>query len=80
METNDAMRAMVARSGLTSRGVSVAAGRSPSWLSATLARPGDSAAGVLAAIAAPCGYALALVPSDRVPGGALVIDPAGPRG
>ena len=79
MDTNDAMRAIVARAGLSMRAASVATGRSPNWLGAKLARPGSCEAVTLAQFADACGYTLALVPSGAVPPGAITIDPAPPR-
>ncbi len=75
MDTNDAMRALVARSGLSMRAVSMDMGRSPTWLSTTLGRDGSSEAAIVAELADVCGYSLVLVPSRDVPPGAIVIDP-----
>ena len=79
MNSTDAMRAVVAHAGFTSRAASAAVGRSPSWLSATLAQCCDTKASTLAQVGAACGYTLALVPSGAVPPGAITIDPAPPR-
>lgn len=75
MDTNDAMRAMVGRAGLSLRGASLALGKSPAWLANTLARPGSSEAVTVAAVADLAGYALCAVPRGSVPPGAIVIDP-----
>ncbi len=76
MDTNEVMRGMLAASGLSMRAASLALGRSASWLSNTLARPGGSEAATVAALAEVCGYRLALVPlAEDLPAGALVIDP-----
>lgn len=76
MDTTGAMREAWQRSGLTSRAVSEAMGRSPSWLSATLARPRTSEASTVAELADVCGYRLALVPGrEALPPGSIVIDP-----
>ncbi len=76
MDTNDVMRAMVSHAGLSSRAASAALGRSPSWLSATLARPGSSEAATVAQLADACGYVLAAVPAGApLPPGSMVIDP-----
>ena len=79
MDTNDVMHGMIDRAGLSMRGASLAMGRSPAWLSNTLARPGSSEAATIAALADVCGYTLCAVPHADVPPGALVIDPAGGR-
>ncbi len=76
MDTNAAMREVVARAGLSHEGACALMGRSPSWLSATLARPGSSTASVLAELADVCGYTLALIPATLMPDEAIVIDPA----
>ena len=74
MNTNDAMRTVVKNAGISMRAASERMGRSPNWLGATLARSGSSEASTLAALGDVCGYALALVPLDEVPEGAIVID------
>ncbi len=75
MDTNNAMRSMIDAAGLSARRASLDMGRSPAWLSNTLARPGSSTAETLAALAAVCGYRLCAVPAADVPPSALVIDP-----
>ncbi len=65
---------MVRAAGLSMRAASVASGRSPEWLSATLARGTSPTLPVVASLAEPCGYALALVPVGDVPPSAIVID------
>lgn len=75
MDTGDALRAMVGRSGLSLRAASVASGRTPEWLSATLARGSAPTMPVAADLARACGHTLALIPSDDVPPSAIVIDP-----
>lgn len=75
MDTTEAMRETWRRSGLTSRAISEAMGRAPSWLSATLAKPRTSEAATVAALARVCGCELCIVPRDDVPQSAIVIDP-----
>jgi len=75
MQTTDAMRAVVARAGLSSRAASVACGRSPSWLSVALARPRTCEAATVALLGRACGHTLALVPTEELPPSAIVIDP-----
>ena len=65
---------MVSAAGLSMRAASVASGRSPEWLSATLARGTSPTLPVVASLAEPCGYALALVPVGDVPASAIVVD------
>lgn len=65
---------MVSAAGLSMRAASVASGRSPEWLSATLARGTSPTLPVVASLAEPCGYSLALVPVGDVPASAIVVD------
>lgn len=78
MNENEAIRTMLDRSGLSQTRASLMMGKSPSWLSASLAHSGCGAS-TLARIADVCGYELALVPKGGVPDGGLVIDPR-PKG
>ena len=75
MDTNGAILCMIKQAKKSKRGISLELGKSPTWLSATLARPGSSEATTVAAIADACGYSLALVPPSDVPPSAIVIDP-----
>ena len=52
----DVIRAMVADSGLSMREISVRLGKSPTWLSATLAHNGDVQMATLEDIADVCGW------------------------
>lgn len=61
MDTQDAIRHMLAGSGLSGYEASRQMGRSPSYISATLGRRSDPTASVLAEIAGACGYSLELV-------------------
>lgn len=67
MDTHDAMRAMLERSGLTTYRVSVALGRHSSYVSTMLRRGSCPSADLLARLAAVCGYSLQLVPLDGGP-------------
>lgn len=73
MQANDAIRAIVQASGLSLRTASERIGKSPNHLSSALQNR-DKQAGFVATVAAACGYALALVPVDKLPEGAVVID------
>lgn len=75
VDTNDALRAVVAASGMTLADVSRGMGRAPSWLGATLSGASSSKAATVAHVGAVCGYDLALVPHDTAPAGGVVIDP-----
>ena len=75
VDTHEAMRSMVARAGLSMRAASIEMGRSPTWLSTTLGRPGSSEAATVAELARVCGYSLALVPPADLPPSAIEIDP-----
>ena len=50
-------------------------GRSPNWLASTTGKPGSSEAATVAELAEVCGYKLAAIPAEDLPGTALVIDP-----
>lgn len=80
MDTNNAIRAVVKRSGMSLRAASTAMGKSVNYICATLARPGSVEAASLASLAAVCGHAVCLVPLEDVPPSALVIDPPAPAG
>ena len=79
MRSGDAIRAMVSYSGQSLRAASVAAGRTPTFLTGTLARGSSPTLDTAADFADACGYSLAFVPVDDVPPTALVIDAARPR-
>jgi len=76
MQVNEAIRAIVRASGLSLRTASERIGKSPNHLSSALQNR-DKQAGFVATVAAACGYALALVPVDELPEGAVVIDAPG---
>ena len=76
MDSCDAMREIVARSGMSYRAVSEGMGHYPTWLSSTLHKNVSSKADTLASLCDVCGYALAAMPRADVPDGAIVIDPA----
>lgn len=64
MQSRDAIRELKARSGKSGVQISEELGKSPNWLGATISRGSDPQAGTLAAIAAVCGYRLALIGRD----------------
>lgn len=79
MDTLSAVNSVIRDSGLTSRRVSQMMGKSESYMSAAIAQSKRKGGGfnsaTLAELADVCGYKLALVPRDRVPESAVVIDP-----
>lgn len=75
MNTNELMKLLINKKGLSMRGASLAMGRSPNWLASTTGKPGSSEAATVAELAEVCGYKLAAIPADDVPDTALVIDP-----
>lgn len=64
MDTIQAVRSMLRHSGKTQAELSAAVGKSPSYISATLAQGSDLQGGTLARIADACGYDLQLVRRD----------------
>ena len=62
MEPKALIRAMAAQSGLSYRAISERLGRSPSWLSATLAHKGDVQLSTLIEIANACGWTIGAAP------------------
>jgi len=64
MESLEALRLMLDRSGTTAYRVAVDMGRSPSYVSSMLRRGSVPSADLLARMAAACGYSLRLVPLD----------------
>lgn len=79
MDTRDAIRTMLATSGVSARRASLTAGRSANVLINTLnINKKDIGAGAIAAYADACGYVLALIPADDVPAAGIVIDPLAP--
>lgn len=76
MDSCEAMREIVGRSGMSYRAVSEAMGHYPTWLSSTLHKDVSSKADTLARLCDVCGYSLAAMPRADVPEGAIVIDPA----
>ena len=76
MNTHEAIREMIDRSGLSQRAVSMELGHSPNWVNSTLQISGSSTCNTMAAIGCVTGYKLVLVPRDaHIPVGSLVIDP-----
>ena len=78
MNTTEALRAIIADTGESNRVISARMNRSENYVTSLLRQAermgADMNASTVAGIAAACGYALALVPVDRVPEGAVVID------
>lgn len=64
MQSRDAIKVIKARSGKSGVQISEELGKSRSWLGQTISRGSDPQAGTLAAIAAVCGYSLALIGRD----------------
>ena len=75
MNVSQAVRGMVAGSGLNLTDVSRSMGKSPSLLSSSLLRKAGVSSKTLAAAAAVCGYRLALVPEGALPPNSFTIDP-----
>lgn len=76
MKTLDAVRVMLARSGLTPYRLALLIGRESTYISGMLRRGSVPSADLLAKMAAACGYDLRLVP--RGGGEALELDGGGP--
>ena len=78
MNTTEAARAIVRASGKSLRAISLDMNRSETYVSSAIGQAermqADLNASTVASIAAACGYALALVPVDELPEGAVVID------
>lgn len=75
MDSTSAIRAMVERSGLSAREASTLAGRSPDYLGGILYRGSSPSLATAADLAKACGQVVAILPNDRVPDCAIVIDP-----
>ena len=74
MEALDTVKQAAAAAGLPVYEVAQLMGRSPSYISAAIARGSTPKADTLAAMLAPCGYVLAAMPRDDAPASALIID------
>jgi len=78
MQTNDAVKAIMAKAGKTAYAASLDMGRKHSFITTTLKRKGGIGAPVLSDIASACGYRLVLVPDEHMDdverGGGIVID------
>lgn len=78
MKATDAARAVMRESGVTMTRAAESMGKSQNYVTSALSngekRGGGLSVSTLVGIAAACGYALALVRADDVPGGAVVID------
>lgn len=72
----EALKCAAAASGTPTTHIGRAMGKRDNYVSATASRGSVPKADTLAAMAAVCGYTLALVPMGSLPEGALTIDPA----
>lgn len=75
MQPSNAVRGMIAASGMTLRDASRAMGKSQTFLGSSLGRGAGLAVDTVASAAAVCGWRLVLAPADDLPASALVIDP-----
>lgn len=75
MEAYEALKQAGAVAGVSMNKIGRALGKSDSYVAKGIARGSSPQCNTMASMAAVCGYSLALVPSDAVPGDALVIDP-----
>ena len=79
MQTVEAMRHVVEKSGKTKRAVSRDMGKSDNYVASVIEQSQRKGGGVysntLASLATACGYILALVPAEGLPEGAVAIDP-----
>lgn len=75
METYEAVKAAAKSKGISLNKLSRELGKADSYIATAISRNSDPAAKNLAAMAAACGYTLALVPNGELPSDALVIDP-----
>ena len=82
MNTLEAINAMIGESGESRRTLSARMGKSPNYLASVIEQSnrkgGNVNSATLSAVAKACGYTLAAIPSDRLPAGALAIDPPEP--
>jgi len=76
MKTNELIKTACHNAGLSYIAASRAMGRNDNFIAATVNRNSVPKADTLAAMMDACGYVLAAVPADDVPGTALVIDPS----
>ena len=78
MQTNEAVKAIMAKAGKSAYTTSLDMGRKHSFITTTLKRKGGIGAPVLSDIASACGYRLVLVPDEHMDdverGGGIVID------
>jgi len=78
MDTLQAVRAMLAASGVTPYRAALGMGRGPTYVSGMLRRGSVPSGNVLASLAASCGWRLVLVPPDGLDLEALTIDGGAP--
>lgn len=78
MQTNDAVKTIMQKTGKSAYAASLDMGRKHSFITTTLKRKGGIGAPVLSDIASACGYRLVLVPDDHMDDvdhmGGIVID------
>ena len=81
MDTIEAIRQVVSRTGKSNRAVSELMGRSPGFINSVIEQSKRKGGGVnsstLANVANACGCKLAFVPRESLPDDAIVIDPPG---
>ncbi|MEG2934552.1 MAG: helix-turn-helix transcriptional regulator [Gordonibacter sp.] len=75
MQTYEALRQAARLGGLSLNKVSRALGKPESYISSAISRGSVPRCDTMARMADVCGYSLALLPRDKVPPDALVIDP-----
>lgn len=75
MKAIDVVKAAAASAGVPTTHIGRAMGKRDNYVSAVASRGSTPQADTLAAMLNVCGYKLAAIPSDDVPGSALVIDP-----
>lgn len=76
MDSMEAIKAAADAAGVPTTHIGRKLGKSDSYYSAYASRGSDPSAGNVARMLGVCGWSLVAVPSDEIPAGALVIDPA----
>lgn len=77
MDVHEALSIAARNAGLSSNQLSRRAGKSDAYIAAAKSRNSIYRADILAGLAEPAGYCLALIPREDVPASALIID--GPK-
>lgn len=75
MNAYEAVKRAAENKGISTNSIGRALGRADSYVASGATRGSTPKADTLAAMLDVCGYKLAAMPSDDVPGSALVIDP-----